>query len=176
MSLEQVKVVRNNTEKPILGKPYPVLIDTLTYPIAAPSKVLKNLAILLGGRILAQQLAIAYPCTNDIKLKFYFGGAYLQVSANDISVNKGGLCFLPMIDSGDDFMILGEVFLSTFYTFFDLENLQIAIGYPKMSSEENLVSLVSDESPPNSKKVPKYSTVFNYSKSDILSLNYSSLI
>lgn len=176
VSLEQMKVARNNNEKPVLGKPYPVLIDTLTYPIAAPSKVIKNLAILLGGKFLVQQSAIAYPCTNDIKLKFYFGGAYLQVSASDISVNKGSSCFLPMIDSGDDFMILGEVFLSKFYTFFDLEKLQIAIGYPKRSSEENLVSLASDETPPNTKKVPKYSTIFNYSSSDILSLNYSSLI
>lgn len=176
VDLSQIYVTHGNDKAPILGKNYPTLIDTLTYLTVAPTSVVENLATLLGGKYFADIYGIVYTCNNDIKLGFEFNGNTLFAPAVKLSDRSGISCIFPITTNEDDYMILGGKFLTQFYTFFDLDNLQISIGNYKESKEKNLQAIDINEKAPKSKKVKNYSSTFDYSRSDKLSIHYTSAI
>ncbi|CUM46881.1 uncharacterized protein AC631_01992 [Debaryomyces fabryi] len=176
VDLGQVYVTYGNYKQPILGKNYPTLIDTLTYLTVAPAAVVENLATLLGGKYYADIYGIVYNCNNDIKLGFEFSGSTVFAPAVKLSDKSGISCIFPITTNEDDYMILGGKFLTQFYTFFDIDDLQISIGNYKESNKKTVQAIDVNEKAPNTKKVKNYSSTFNYSKSDKISVNYTSAI
>lgn len=176
VDLKQVNVTYGGQLLQILGKNYPTLIDTLTYFLAAPEKVVANLETLLGGEYSSELYGIYYECDSKIGLSFDFGGKSLEVSADSLSEKKGAYCFFPVKKNTDDFMILGSTFLSNFYTFFDLDGLTISFGSYKNVEKLQIQEIGLNQAPPNSQLVPQASSTFEYSDKDIISLNYTSKI
>lgn len=176
VDLSQVYVTYGNFKEPILGKNYPTLIDTLTYMTVAPTSIVENLAALLGGKYFADIYGIVYTCNNDIKLGFEFSGNTVFVPAVKLSDKSGISCIFPIATNEDDYMILGGKFLTQFYTFFDLDDLQISIGNYRESNKKKVQIVDVNERAPNSKKVKNYSSTFNYSISDRILLNFTSAI
>lgn len=176
VDLSQIYVTYNKFQAAVLGKSYPTLIDTLTYMTVAPESVVENLATLLGGKYIEDLYGIVYSCDSKIKFSFEFGGSTLNETAEKLSEKSGNSCIFPIIKNYDDYMILGGKFLTQFYTYFDLDDLEISFGNYKESNSAQVKAIDVDEKAPNSDKVKSYSSTFNYSATDTLSLRYTSAI
>lgn len=176
VALEQIYVEYKDSKQPILGKQYPALIDTLTYVTVAPEPVVENLAKLLGGKYYEDLFGIVYTCNNNFKLSFSFGGDSIFASGTGLSQKSGISCIFPILKNNDDYIVLGGKFLTQFYTFFDLDDLQISFGKYKNTQGQSMHAINRNEKAPNTKNVKKYSSTFVYSSSDTSFLKYTSAI
>ena len=146
---------------------YPALLDTLTYTTIAPEEFVNTLASSLKGNYSSQDngTGIVFKCANnhDYDLLFDFQGSTLQMHLLDFSEREGDTCFLPVEKNKDRFIVLGSQFLSKFYTFFDLERLEISVGQLIGSSKESDITAVkSQERPFNSASAKNFSKIFNF--------------
>lgn len=171
VELSQIYLKNEKKKSGLLKLNYPALLDTLTYTTIAPEDFVNTLALSLNGKYSSQNsgTGIVFKCDNnhDSDFLFDFQGSTLQMPLLDFSEREGDTCFFPVEKNKDRFIVLGSQFLSKFYTFFDLERLEISIGHFIDSSKEaNLAAVKPQERPLNSTRAKNFTKIFNFSLND----------
>ncbi|CAM9010217.1 unnamed protein product [Wickerhamomyces anomalus] len=69
------------------------------------------------------------------------------------------VCFLKIVSLTDDIIILGDIFLSSAYIVYDLEDQEISIAQANHSSEEDIEPIVT--SVPSATKATAFSSTFS---------------
>jgi len=101
-----------------------VIADTGTSLIAGPPKIISDLNRRLGALTIINGEALFPSCNATTKLPnvaFVIGGKTFELTSKDYVINSGGDCISGFvgIDIGRPLWILGDVFISSYYTVFD---------------------------------------------------------
>ncbi|GMM34668.1 putative aspartic endopeptidase [Saccharomycopsis crataegensis] len=142
-------IMAENTE--LTTKSYDALIDTGTTLVYAPSDLYSNYTEKYGTYD-SNAGSYTAPCdTVGTPLSFQFADTTIKVPFSDMLYNisltngsyymKNGVqqCSIGMVESSGDYVILGDVFLRSAYTFINLDDNTISLGQVKYTSESSVV-------------------------------------
>ncbi|XP_039952648.1 lysosomal aspartic protease-like [Bactrocera tryoni] len=116
------------------------IADTGTSLLAVPTDIYENVQNAIGAQLSSDE-AYYVDCSVVSSLptiSFGIGGTTFSLSGSDYIVesddeNGGVVCMSAFEDAGTNFWILGDVFISKYYTVFDMGNNQV--GFAPAASE-----------------------------------------
>ncbi|XP_050321966.1 lysosomal aspartic protease-like [Bactrocera neohumeralis] len=116
------------------------IADTGTSLLAVPTDIYENVQNAIGAQLSSDE-AYYVDCSVVSSLptiSFGIGGTTFSLSGSDYIVesddeNGGVVCMSAFEDAGTNFWILGDVFISKYYTVFDMGNNQV--GFAPATSE-----------------------------------------
>lgn len=178
VTLNDMCIEYGNRSKSVMSKQYPALVDTLTLAMSVPLPVIESLEGLLGGHYDFAQKVLTYDCHENVKLSLRFGNKSIKIPLEQIAQTLEALdaqCVLHIIPSPDDFIILGLSVLSSLYTVFNADDLEISLGLYQDSVTSLIVGLSEKMRVPNAHRILDFSPVFKYEAATYC-LNYSKSI
>ncbi|ODV94949.1 hypothetical protein PACTADRAFT_3836 [Pachysolen tannophilus NRRL Y-2460] len=145
------------------------LLDSGTTAIYAPSAVFTALGEALGASYSSALGAYTFNCideSNDTAVTFDFTGAQINVTLYELQIDvselsssvsdANGSCAISIFKSSDSSYILGDVFLTSAYVVYDLENYQVSLAQSNQNSTETNIEVIQST-------VPSASTAKYYS-------------
>ncbi|SCU99882.1 LAME_0G06150g1_1 [Lachancea meyersii CBS 8951] len=104
---------------------------------------------------------------DDTKIVFDFGGLQINTPLSDyiLQTDQEGLCALGIIP-GDQHATFGDVFLSSVYAVYDLEQLEISLAQANYNAGSPEIDVIRSTIP-GAKKMPHYSNTWEQDASDV---------
>lgn len=148
---------------------YKTLLDSGTTTANFPHQLLDPLARKLGSTLTTVKhnsyeyydVDCSYLGDKNYTFELDFSGKIISVPLSN-AVQKqpsNDVCFLKIVSLTDDIIILGDIFLSSAYIVYDLEDQEISIAQANHSSEEDIEPIVT--SVPSATKATAYSSTFS---------------
>ncbi|AET39316.1 pepsin-like aspartic protease Ecym_4251 [Eremothecium cymbalariae DBVPG len=146
----------------------PALLDSGTTLSYFPTELAAAIASNVGAVWNARLRKFLIPCSqakrNNIDLIYNFGGVEITSPlVNYLSeTNVEDVCLLGIVPTSSNDIILGDVFLTSVYTVYDLEALEVSIAqaaYGASAEKENIEVIKSTV--PGATKAPGYSNTWS---------------
>ncbi|WBF13666.1 hypothetical protein N7582_003026 [Saccharomyces uvarum] len=138
---------------------YPVLLDSGTSLLNAPKSIADKMASFVNASYSADEGIYILDCpesTYDVEYTFDFGDLQINVPLTSLILSpetEGGYCGFAVQPTNDS-MVLGDVFLSSAYVVFDLDNYKISLAQANWNASNDskqLVNIPTDGSIPSGK-------------------------
>lgn len=138
---------------------YPVLLDSGTSLLNAPKVIADKMASFVNASYSAEEGIYILDCpvsADDVEYNFDFGDLQISVPLTSLILSpetEGGYCGFAVQPTNDS-MVLGDVFLSSAYVVFDLDNYKISLAQANWNASElskELVKIGTDGSIPGAK-------------------------
>ncbi|CAI4064831.1 aspartyl protease BAR1 SKDI_09G1460 [Saccharomyces kudriavzevii IFO 1802] len=138
---------------------YPVLLDSGTSLLNAPKTIADKMASFVNASYSADEGIYILNCpdsADDIEYTFDFGDLQINVPLTSLILSpevEGGYCGFAVQPTNDS-MVLGDVFLSSAYVVFDLDNYKISLAQANWNASEDskqVINIPTDGSIPGGK-------------------------
>lgn len=163
---------------------YPTLLDSGTTTANFPHQLLDPLAERLGSTLEIikhdsyeyYDVDCNYLSKDNFTIEFDFSGKIISVPLTNIIDQNNETCFLKIVSLTDDIVILGDIFLSSIYVVYDLEDKEISLAQinPNPNHEERIEPVIS--SVPSATKAPNYSSTWTTQNLETTTLDVFSTI
>lgn len=147
---------------------YKTLLDSGTTTANFPHQLLDPLAKRLGSTLKTVKHdsyeyydvdCSYYDVNTNQTFELDFSGKVISVPLSNAIQKQDSTCYLKIVSLTDDIIILGDIFLSSAYIVYDLEDKEISIAQVNHSSEEDIEPIIT--SVPSATKAPTYSSTFS---------------
>ncbi|CCC67804.1 hypothetical protein NCAS_0A12460 [Naumovozyma castellii] len=141
----------------------PVLLDSGTTLMGAPKEIADMMADFMNATFSEDEGIYIMECPTKETLAntdyiFDFGGVQIKVPLSNFILSaqsEGGPCGFAVLPDDSNTMVLGDIFLSSAYVVFDLDNYQISLAAANLdnnvSLEDSIINIPSDGNIPNAK-------------------------
>ncbi|KOG98874.1 aspartyl protease BAR1 [Saccharomyces eubayanus] len=138
---------------------YPVLLDSGTSLLNAPKSIADKMASFVNASYSADEGIYILDCpdsTDGVEYTFDFGDLQINVPLTSLILSpetEGGYCGFAVQPTNDS-MVLGDVFLSSAYVVFDLDNYKVSLAQANWNASDDsrkLVNIPTDGSIPGGK-------------------------
>lgn len=96
---------------------------------------------------------------DDTEIIYDFGGFHIASKLTDyiLTTNRPSICVLGIVPQNSNRFILGDVFLTSAYVVYDLDNFEISLAQANYEGGDEQIEVIS-ESVPSAIKAPSYSS------------------
>ncbi|AMD18984.1 HBR083Cp [Eremothecium sinecaudum] len=148
IALDGIGYSTDRSRQTIVSTSFAALLDSGTTFSYFPVRVAEVLADAVGARWSSRAGAFLGRCTpesNSAAFDFNFGGARISVPISNfiLQTRQPGLCAFSFFPHSRSIIILGDVFLSSAYVVYDLENYEISLAQATYDSSEEIEPIIS---------------------------------